>query len=613
MAFAWVSLGGFQAALADNGGPYRSRAAAMATVVFGGGLGCLIGSLAGLSPWLAVPWTFAAALLSGMVRVYGNNGSVVGLANLVVFLVAVASPLPTLAAAGTRAGLFVAGGAASGVLALLLWPFHPYLPARRPVAEVWRMLSARIVATNGLPSNHEIREQLEEANRQLVAVRASRDGTTRRGEALLATLVGADRTFGVVNGVPDVLATTGVAPPPVLGDASVVAASIANVVLGKRAAADTSRLASERAGLPGDATRVLEHLTSEIGIAAAVAVGIDHDVAAPINVHGAGGRPHPRTFSDVFLAPLRASWAPGSLVARHALRLAVGVTGAHLLSTALGLPRGYWMTLTTAVILQPYAGATMHRALQRVIGTILGGVLAAALTTVVHGALAVSLVLVPLCVMTIAARPLGYTWFVMFLTPLFVIITEGTHTDPRLAFVRMLNTLLGGALALASGAALWPDWEGDSLNDALAAAVQAVRAYLRAALTGAPSTPAARRASGLASNNANVVLQRIVSEGDRSAARVAPGLALVTFVRRLAATTSALVALRAPETLGPFSDAADAALADMAQALQHGTAPAPAVDLASAKPRQLSSPTVSALLDQIARQIDVLHHAIAAR
>jgi len=34
----WAALGGFEATLVDNGGPYRSRLNTMATVIFGGAL-----------------------------------------------------------------------------------------------------------------------------------------------------------------------------------------------------------------------------------------------------------------------------------------------------------------------------------------------------------------------------------------------------------------------------------------------------------------------------------------------------------------------------------------------------------------------------------------------
>ena len=39
---SWAALGGFEAILADTGGPYRSRLASLATLSFGGAAGCFL-------------------------------------------------------------------------------------------------------------------------------------------------------------------------------------------------------------------------------------------------------------------------------------------------------------------------------------------------------------------------------------------------------------------------------------------------------------------------------------------------------------------------------------------------------------------------------------------
>src|SRR5579871_4690497 len=51
----WVALGAFEAAIVDNGGPYRSRLYNVATVLLGGAICCIIGVLA--------PANFLAAAL----------------------------------------------------------------------------------------------------------------------------------------------------------------------------------------------------------------------------------------------------------------------------------------------------------------------------------------------------------------------------------------------------------------------------------------------------------------------------------------------------------------------------------------------------------------------
>ena len=64
-----------------------------------------------------------------------------------------------------------------------------------------------------------------------------------------------------------------------------------------------------------------------------------------------------------------------SLPARHGLRMGVAAAAVAVwLSFALDITRGYWATITTLIVLQPYTGATMRKTLQRVGGSVVGGV-----------------------------------------------------------------------------------------------------------------------------------------------------------------------------------------------------------------------------------------------
>jgi uncharacterized membrane protein YccC len=84
------------------------------------------------------------------------------------------------------------------------------------------------------------------------------------------------------------------------------------------------------------------------------------------------------------LATLRSVVAPDSVILRYALRVAVITTLAVVLAELLHIKRGYWMTITAIVILQPYTGITTQRALQRVLGTVIGAIITAALGALFH-------------------------------------------------------------------------------------------------------------------------------------------------------------------------------------------------------------------------------------
>ena len=169
-----------------------------------------------------------------------------------------------------------------------------------------------------------------------------------------------------------------------------------------------------------------------------------------------------------------------SLVLRHALRVAIVTAVAVWLAGALHLPRGYWVTITAVIILQPYTGATTLKAVQRVIGTVarrhshrgarravprhpgdsravvhLRGRERRAAADQLHGVLGLS---------HADVRPAGGG--------------ERGRLAPGDACA-CINTLLGGALALLGARLLWPAPEWKRLPTYMAAALRANRDYLR--------------------------------------------------------------------------------------------------------------------------------------
>ena len=71
---------------------------------------------------------------------------------------------------------------------------------------------------------------------------------------------------------------------------------------------------------------------------------------------------------------------------RHALRLAVIVPLAALISRELPLSRGYWMVVAAATVLRPEFGATFTRGAERALGTGLGVAIAGGIAVGLHPA-----------------------------------------------------------------------------------------------------------------------------------------------------------------------------------------------------------------------------------
>ena len=325
----------------------------------------------------------------------------------------------------------------------------------------------------------------------------------------------------------------------------------------------------------------------------------------------------------MLLAPLRSVLAHDSLVLRHALRVAAVTATAVLLAGLLHLPRGYWVTITAVLILQPYTGATTVKATQRVLGTVLGGILTAGLGALFHDIRAILVLSFVFAAVSVALLPLNYAAFSIFLTPTFVLLAEASAGDWHLATIRVVNTMLGGALALLGARLLWPAPEWDRLPTHLAAALRANREYLRTVVrifpdrsdTAGRELRERRRDAALAAINAEESFQRALGERGGRAESLAPVMTLLTYVRRFTVSIAALAVSRHavdPSTAVVLEQFADRATERLDSAVARLTSPDAAAPGSSVTwlGDILASPTlepiVRARLTRLGRQLDTL-------
>jgi uncharacterized membrane protein YccC len=663
----WMSLGGFNGALADKGGAYRTRALTIGAVTVCGALAVLLGSLASNQVALSIPLCFAVALAAGLARVWGAAGVSIGGASLSTFAIALAVPTGSVLEAFQRAGFAIVGGLVAMAIALVLWPLRPFRPVRRAVASSYRALARytddvaryhRSESAGGrseLPAGSAaVRAALEEARGVLARMRRGRPGTSGREEQLVVLGEAVDQLFGHVVAVGETIDTIP-AGARLVGPDAAVSDALAAAAASARALADAVELERDpppvsiewsgdalRRSLPaGNATdadgahahyhqaaAILDRAAQFAGMAATTVSVLDSGRAAP-----AESRATAVDIADEPASPfdtLRAILAPDSLILRYALRVAVVTTIAVAIAELTHVKRGYWMTITVIVILQPYTGATTHRALQRVIGTVLGALLTAALGALFHDPRAVLVLAFLFAAACVALLPVNYAAYSIFLTPTFVLLAEASAGDWHLAWTRVVNTLLGGALALAGSRLLWPSPEWKRLPGYMAAALRANRDYLGCVVelfgdrshAAGERIRATRRHIGLASVNAEESFQRLLGEFDGATEALSPLMTFLTYTRRLTASTAALALARhtasgdaddAERALGPFMRRAAAVLDDLADAVVADRRPAPLPILVE-RPRGaadvLAPPLVAARLARLARQIRLLHDAV---
>jgi len=661
----WMSLAGFNGALADKGGPYRIRAATLGALTLAGAATAALGVVGAFHPAIAIPLTFVVAVACSLARAYGNAGASVGGAALVIYVISLAFPPAMPGEALARAGYVIIGGLWAMLVSLVLWPLQPYRPVRLAVAGAYRAVAdyadrvgaASITDQPAGPAN--VRTALETARAALATMRRGRSGETGRGERLLVLGEIADQLLGHLLGLSDVVDT--IAPEARLpSEQKALSAALQalgdtarGLATGIEAEADAVPVAvgwngdGVRAGLPApdsappagqpasarpdeDATAhyhqaatLLDRMAQYAALAAGATAGLNEGrplptLERPLETEG----PEPQV---PLFAPLRAVLARDSVVLRYALRVGLVTTAAVLLTTALGLKRGYWVTITAVVILQPYTGLTSHRALQRVLGTVVGGALTAALAALFHAPLAILSLAFVFAGLSVTLLPLNYAAFSVFLTPTFVLLAEANAGDWHLAGVRILNTVLGGALALAGSRLLWPTPESDRLPAYLAGSLRAMRAYLDRVVALFPdrsaeasrSLRAARRDVGIAILNAEESFQRLLGEHRGPAEELAPLMTLLTYARYFTASITALALSRHSidsafgDVLVPFAREVGGVLEDLARALEEGRTPAPlpTVPEPPATGAQ-ASPLIRGRLTRLRRQLRTLHDAV---
>jgi uncharacterized membrane protein YccC len=656
----WMSLAGFTGALADKGGPYRTRAATLGALVLAGALVVMLGTFGGTDPALAVPLSFAVAVACSLGRAYGNAGASVGLSAISIYVIALGYPpeagTSVAAAALARAGFIVIGGAWTMLVALVLWPLRPYRPVRLAVAAAYRALAdyadeVAAASRSGENSTNppRVRAALETARAALATVRRGRPGESGRGERLVVLGETADQLLGHLLGLSDVAEST---PVDARDPAAQTALAEATDAFADTARAIADGIEAEDKALPisvtwqGDALRarlsaldaaeearlhyqqaagLLDRLAQYAGVAATIVAGLNSGAPIP-SLERAKEIEDPES-APTWLAPLRAVLSWDSVVLRFALRVGIVTAAAVALTAALDLKRGYWITITAVMILQPYTGTTSVRAVQRVLGTVVGGVLTAGLAALFHDPLAIFALVFVFALLSVALLPLNYAAFSVFLTPTFVLLAEASTGDWHLAGVRILNTVLGGGLALAGSQLLWPSPESERLPAYLAQTITALRNYLALVVQrfddrsedASRALRETRRQVGLAILNAEESFQRLLGEHRGPAEALAPAMTLLTYTRRFTASIAALALSRHSldavpgEVLAPFARASDAALADVAAALAAGRAPAPLGELPELPemPAGPASPLLRGRLTRLGRQLKTLHDAAA--
>lgn len=545
------AMGAMATSMADRGGSYRARIIMMSAAGLAGALGYAVGALARGHGWWTVLVVVAVSVVSALISAAGAAGSAAGLQLLVMIILGTGIPLPGPPALNALS--FLLGTLLALVLALARWPLHPREAEEAAVIAVYRLL--------GLLFTERDRETV-----------AAFDGALRNGYATVlgarSAAMGKDaartRLVALLNQASLIrnallsLCQEGRDPPR---DLRFTVDEIVDSLAGGREPSVPERECDSPA---------LCALHYAVRGAAELASG--GDVAGEQLPYEPVGRRQ----------RLRSIWEKvwyGHLARVYVIRLALCMGVASAVSLAGWFERSYWVMLTVALILKPDFGSVFARAVQRALGTFVGILIGTVVLLVVPYGPAL---LIPLAAFA-ALLPYGLqrNWGLMstFQAPLVLLLVDLlTQGGPKLAEVRLVDTVAGCVIVLLLGYLPWPtSWEAP-VGPRFADAVSAAADYLRHAFDLRYGQRALlRRKAYDALADMRTVFQRAVTEPPAISRRVTTWLPAMTALEQVADATATTVA-RTEHGASPPSEegirALVTALEDIAADVRAGHSPA---------------------------------------
>ncbi|HTW55991.1 MAG TPA: FUSC family protein [Thermoplasmata archaeon] len=147
---------------------------------------------------------------------------------------------------------------------------------------------------------------------------------------------------------------------------------------------------------------------------------------------------------------------PWRRVVLHAGVVGTTVAVGLLVGGLLGLPRDYWIMLTVIVALRFDLATTVAYSAARIFGTVGGAAVAFVVTDATGNPWLLFPLLAAAATLCLATRAVNYTVYAVWVTLTVIVLLNLSYAGgPRLAVTRVVDTVIGGGLALLAALVLW--------------------------------------------------------------------------------------------------------------------------------------------------------------
>ena len=214
-----------------------------------------------------------------------------------------------------------------------------------------------------------------------------------------------------------------------------------------------------------------------------------------------------------------------SSVFKHAMRVAIASVAGYIIVKTLSYGNySYWILMTVAFILKPAFSLTKQRNIERIIGTLAGGLAGVLILIFIPDKNVQFVLLVLFMLITYSFMRINYLVMVIAVTPFVLILFNMLGVSfSEVATERVLDTVIGCAVAFAASYLLFPAWESEQINYHLQNMLKANAAYLKKiseSLHGEPvrllDYKLVRKEVYVSSANLSSAFQRMLSEPKRT-------------------------------------------------------------------------------------------------
>ncbi len=498
-----VSMAGGAAILGGVGltYTYRARTRTMLLDCLGVALSAFVGSITGPIGWLSVLVTGIWGAGAGLMVAISPSAMLIGLQSTIALIILTHFKLDP-AHAAIQAALMFAGALLQALLTIVPSPWKSTTPERVALSTVYQKLAAYADSPN-----EQSRQQARDALLKAQSTLADSNPQSQQGQIFSALLADAEHirlSLILLSRSQQRLAQGTTAQASVVEQLDQIMQSAAEEL---RKIANELKPSSTFTNSP--TTRPYQQMKEALTALRQVARSPDLEDSiqqalvyadalrdqlhrakklakswkhahrySPLSIRSIPRQAHLQLHSTWEI--LQANLTLRSATFRHAIRLGVALALATALYRLLPLPleRGYWIPVTTLLVLRPDFTTTFTRGLASMLGTMLGAVLAALLASILAPTQGILVIVVAITAyLAFSVLLANYAIFSVFITMEVVFFLAFViPQSPLTAAYRAIDTAIGGILALLIYL-LWPTWEHSQVLGNIADRLEAIRLY----------------------------------------------------------------------------------------------------------------------------------------